>query len=491
MAKLKVRSTENDVVTEMPKKKKVLVPFSPFEDIDKVLDNIEKQVDMTESTLNEAEGRMSTGLACLDLILGGGLAPGWYTNFGKEQTAKSTTAMTVLMSSLLQNVPIKYYFDFEGSSEPTYVENIANRLGAKFKATQIFGEKDNKGNWIIKPMIRYRSEAIAETFFNHLAALERKLPDKRFIGGEWWYIWNEKGNDGKTNKAIPEYAHKNYDKEYYRRTGKLRVSAPDGSLQALIVVDSYPGMLPESMDVDDPSNAMAVQARMFSNELKRVKGRMKGKRIAVVGVNQLRLNPGARFGNPEYEPGGEALKLYSDVRLRFSVRAISGIDEAKGKGQIEEEQSIAEGGGVDTYRYVNVKAIKNKLSSNTNHECHLRIWITDADNVAQGFDPVYDTYEFLKATGQVEGKREKMLLKLKGNEAEKYIKWSTFKTLILGDTKTMKKIYKFCKMKPVMLRKKVFKQITSGEALDMYYATRKRAAKAVKEKPVKADDDDE
>jgi len=50
----------------------------------------------------------------LDIILGGGITAGWYTNFGQEQTCKTTGAVTILTAALNTNVPILTYMDFEG-----------------------------------------------------------------------------------------------------------------------------------------------------------------------------------------------------------------------------------------------------------------------------------------------------------------------------------------------------------------------------------------
>ena len=44
-------------------------------------------------------------------------------------------------------------------------------------------------------------------------------------------------------------------------TGNYRVPAPDGKLQAVILVDSYPAMLPEKLDVDDPNGALDERRR--------------------------------------------------------------------------------------------------------------------------------------------------------------------------------------------------------------------------------------
>jgi hypothetical protein len=346
-------------------------------------------------------------------------------------------------------------------------------MGIPGNIKEIFGEKDNKNNWIHKPKIRYRDEAIAEKFFDFLSQLERKLPDKRYIGDSWYYIYE----NTKLNKSI---VGDRFDKKYLQKHGKLRVPAENGSLQAIVVLDSYPAMLPERMDVDDPSNAMAVQARMFSEQLKRVKGRMKGKRIAVLGVNQLRLNPGARFGNPEYEPGGEALKLFSDVRMRLASRAISAVQGAVGKG-VEKEPSVNME-GEDTYRYIHGRAIKNKLSV-PDLESFFRLWITDANGEAQGFDPVFDTWNYLKATGQLIGKRSAMKIALQnGNKSRKSLNWLEFKTLILGDKKQMMAVFKSCKMeKPVLLRRFCEKQMASGKGLDLYFETKRTMPKEVKE----------
>jgi hypothetical protein len=177
------------------------------------------------------------------------------------------------------------------SASPEYYETIMRKVTRRLftSISEVFGEKDNKGQWVHPPVIRYRSEAVAEKFFDFLASIERKLPDKKLLGDQWYYVYE----DTKPNRAIVK---DKFDKSYFSKTGKLRVPAPDGSLQAIVLVDSYPAMLPEKQDVDDPNNAIAMQARMFSDQLKRVKGRMRGKRIAVFGINQLRLKPMVMFG---------------------------------------------------------------------------------------------------------------------------------------------------------------------------------------------------
>ncbi len=372
------------------------------------------------------------------------------------------------------------------SASPDYIENIMRNIGVKSDVKSIFGVRDEKtGKYIVAPRVRYKSEAVAEKFFDTLASLERKLPDKKKIGDQWYYIYE----DTKDNRKV---VGSHYDMNYWRKTQKLRVPAQDGALQALILVDSYPAMLPETQDVDDPNNAIATQARMFADQLKRVKGRMRGKRIAVIGINQLRKVPMAMYGPTENEPCGEALKLYSDVRLKFTSRSLSGAPEAKGKGQIEEESSVTIENGMDSYRYIHVRGHKNKLSR-PYLEQWLRLWITDGHGNAQGFDPVFDTYQYMKLTGQLTGKRAKMILQLKGNVATKPIDWMDFKTLILGTASDMKSVYARIGMKTVKLRAKCFDQMASGLGIEMFNAAEiaERTTKKSKESESSSDESDD
>lgn len=444
--------------------------FNPYGNVENLLDGIEKDVELSDGSLIANENRLSTGSLCQDIVLGGGITAGWYTNFGQEQTCKTTNAIHMLFSALNANIPFKYYWDFEGSASPEYYETIMNRITkGKYKnISEVFGEKDNKGQWVIPPKIRYRSEAVAEKFFDFLSQLERKIPDKKFIGDSWYYIYD----NTTANKKI---VGSRYDKTYFQKTGKLRVPAQDGSLQAVVLVDSYPAMLPEKMDVDDPNNSIGQQARMFSDQLKRVKGRMRGKRIAVLGINQLRLKPMVMFGSPEYETGGEALKLYSDCRLKHTSRALSAVEGAVGKGQIETETSVT-GDGEDEYRYVHVRAHKNKLSV-PYLECFLRLWIKNSDGEAQGFDPVFDTAEYLRSTGQLTGNRKGMTIHLEGQDKpfKKLVPWMIFKKMILGDKAEIKAICTKLGIKPLMLRAFCEKQMASGKGIDLYFAHQKQA----------------
>lgn len=254
----------------------------------------------------ESATPMSTGMLTLDLLYGGGIRPGWYTHFGKEQSSKTTGALVIAANAIKEKVPLITFFDYEGSSANSmpYIQSILNTTGIDKTIAQVFGTKDHdSGKWITPPIIRFHVESVAEKFFDFLANVLRELPDKKMINGRWWLIYE----DNKKNKArVGEFTDPSMGKRY---GPGLWVPAPDGELQALFIVDSYPAMNPASNDEEETDNSLALQARMFSKQLPRVKGRLMQKMVAVIGTNQLRDAPMVMYGPKENEPGGQALKF--------------------------------------------------------------------------------------------------------------------------------------------------------------------------------------
>lgn len=394
--------------------------------------------------------------------------------------------------SLPSNIPLSHSFIANGfvthnSLSPIYFENMLKTFGLDLTSEEVFGSRNTKTQkWEIKPIVRVYNEVIGEKFFDYLSRLERALPDKRLIKDQWYYSYE----DTKANRKL--LAGK-YDVNYAKKMGSLLIEAEDGKLQALILVDSYPAMLPKKQDVDDPNSSIAVQARMFSDQLKRVKGRMRAKRIAVLGVNQLRKVPMAMYGPSESEPGGTALSYYSDCRLKATPRSLSGVpvNGFKGKGMIMEEDSVTTE-GVDQYRFIHVKAIKNKLSQ-PYYETWLRLWIEDSTGEARGFDPVFDTFFYLKETGQLKGDGKKITLELhKGPTFKSTLTWYAFKTLVLGSNKQIKEVCsKVGASKAFKLRDWCKKQMLSDTGLELYMANKKAVRKSKAEVENEDAEDDE
>lgn len=456
---------------------------SPYNVLD-ILQDLEKVVKVQTITIG-SENRTSTGLLCVDLMLGGGVTAGMYTFSGPEQSAKTTLAISILAASVPQAVGARVLWDAENStgSSMDYVENVFSTQGVSVDSETMFGVK-TKGKYTKTPLIYYRDEAEIDTFFNWFSGLLRRLPDKRFENDQWWYVYEANSENKAKYKGV---ANRNLS----AANGAIYIPAKDGALQAVVLLDSWPALLPASLDEDDPKSGMALQAREFSKHLPRIKGKLRAKRVSLIGINQLRTAPAVMFKDPHYEPGGDALKFYSDVRFRITPRALSGVPfNPKGKGQYETEPSLS-GDGSDTYRYVHAKAIKNKLSL-PNRETWLRIWVQDEDQVARGFCPVWDTFYCLVLTGQVSGKRSSMLLDIHGlGQAKKNISWDEFKTLVLGDSEDVEAVCKKLGYRKMNLRRGLFSLMRKGVLEQLYSQTHRDKLKKAREKEDEDEDDDD
>lgn len=446
----------------------------------KSVDDISRKMDFDADTLEDIPP-MSTGLLMLDLLEGGGIRPAWYTHYGPEQSCKTTGALQIMAAAIKAAIPIIGFADYEGSTKNSrpYVGSILRANGLKVSVKEVFGKKDPvTGKWVIEPIVRYKSETIGEKFFDWLAEILRMLPDKKFIAGEWWLVFeSNKVNDAKYKKyAVPSMAKK-YGKG-------LWVKATDGKLQAVIFVDSYPGMNPTANDNEDANNSLALQARMFSKHIPRVKGRMASKMVAVIGMNQLRDIPMAMHGPKEKEPCGQALRYNSDVRIEFRPLASNLPFNPKfdADDRLEHERSVTHA-GKDRYRYVRMKAFKNKLWT-PGRKGFVRVWVEDATGEAKGFDPFFDTAHFLKETGQLTGKNKGAIwLNLKGiGQAKKSISWMELKTWVLGTKAEMTEISKKCGFKPMSLRAFCFKQLSNGVA-EQCYIDKRNLVKVKEEEP--------
>ena len=435
--------------------------------ITETVDDVSRRLNY-DATPMEVGTPMSTGWLILDLLYGGGIRAGWYTHFGKEQSSKTTGTIAIMAASLKSNVPIVAYSDFEGSSGNSldYVQSILKTMGIKKTVKEIFGSKDEEtGKWINTPLIRYRAESIGERFFDWLSALLRSLPDKRLINKQWWLVFE----DTKQNRAkLAEDIDTSMSKKY---GNGLWVKTDNGELQALIIIDSYPAMNPEANDEDDGNKSLASQARMFSANLPRVKGRLSSKMVAVVGTNQLRDVPMAMFGPKEQEPGGQALRYYSDCRCQFTPR-VSGMPFSPGvidkDTRYEVEDSVECEGGTDNYRYIHLKTVKNKLSL-PNRTGWLRIWAKDGFGSARGYDPVFDTVYYLQLTNQIAIRASKYKLMLDGTDIEPVTSWKELKQWVLGNKKVQSEISKkLGYKKPFSLRAFCFHQMRTGKGEKLY-----------------------
>ena len=154
------------------------------------------------------------------------------------------------------------------------------------------------------------------------------------------------------------------DPEYARKIGvklnELLISQPDTGEQALeiveslvrsgkidlIIIDSVAALTPkDEIEGDMGQSHVGKQARLMSQALRKLTAITAKSKTIVVFINQIRMQIGVMFGNPETTPGGKALKFYTSVRL--DIRRIA---------QIKKGEEVVGG----RHR---VKVVKNKVAA--------------------------------------------------------------------------------------------------------------------------------
>jgi recombination protein RecA len=154
------------------------------------------------------------------------------------------------------------------------------------------------------------------------------------------------------------------DPEYSKRLGvkidELLISQPDTGEQALeiveslvrsgkmdvIVIDSVAALTPkDEIEGDMGAHHVGKQARLMSQALRKLTAITAKSKTVVIFINQIRMQIGVMFGNPETTPGGKALKFYTSVRL--DIRRIA---------QIKKGEEIMGG-------RIRVKVVKNKVAA--------------------------------------------------------------------------------------------------------------------------------
>ena len=153
------------------------------------------------------------------------------------------------------------------------------------------------------------------------------------------------------------------DPEYAKKIGvkvnELFISQPDNGEEALnimeqlvrsgsldvIVVDSVAALTPKAeIEGEMGAQHIGLQARLMSQALRKITAIAAKTKTVIIFINQIRMQVGVMFGNPETTPGGRALKFYASVRL--DIRRVAQIkkgDEIVGSR-------------------VKVKVVKNKVA---------------------------------------------------------------------------------------------------------------------------------
>lgn len=154
------------------------------------------------------------------------------------------------------------------------------------------------------------------------------------------------------------------DPDYAGKLGvkldELLISQPDNGEQALeiveslvrsgkldvIVIDSVAALTPrDEIEGEMGAHHVGKQARLMSQALRKLTAVVARSKTVVIFINQIRMQVGVMFGNPETTPGGKALKFYTSVRL--DIRRIA---------QIKKGDEVVGG----RHR---VKVVKNKVAA--------------------------------------------------------------------------------------------------------------------------------
>lgn len=123
----------------------------------------------------------------------------------------------------------------------------------------------------------------------------------------------------------------------------------DSGIVDLIVVDSVSALVPRAeLEGDMGDSHMGLQARLMSQAMRKLVGKVSKKKCTVIFINQTREKIGLVFGDPTTTSGGKALKFAASVRLEF--RRV-----AKGKGGEIIENEVIVG------HKINIKSVKNKV----------------------------------------------------------------------------------------------------------------------------------
>lgn len=426
------------------------------------LDAIEKKHRLISTGMSSRE-RLSTGMLVPDVIMQGGLLPGMYSIAGPEQSAKSTLCMHVFGSALAAGLPIIQYWDAEGSLDSTYTGAILGGIDL----VEVF-----KGSGILPRRARYYPNNVMEEFYNSTAALLRVMPEKVFdeASKTWFYLLPKR--DPIAARVMSAGGLK--PSREMTTDSHFWCPAERGLIEGVVFMDSYASLIPRATDdADDPKSGMALVAREFSQHLRRVVGRLRNCGLCIFGVNQIRLKPGVMYGSPEYEPGGEALKFYSSVRNQIRARATpDGWERDKETGQGIEDSSTTEG-GKDLYAYKHMKNTKNK-NGTPFRGGWMRVWTRDSEGQGRGFDPAFDTFEYLRMTGQIVGSKKSFTVKPLAAMGAPQFDFYTFKCLVLAETMRKRDLMKWTmaqlglpENKVLQVRKACFDQVRSGKAEEL------------------------
>jgi hypothetical protein len=226
----------------------------------------------------------------------------------------------------------------------------------------------------------------------------------------------------------------------------------------MFFIDSLAALIPNILDDDDEKATIGAQARMFSQMLPKIAALMTSRHCIVVGTNQLRDKIGGfsmpGMPTPTTQPGGQALKFYTDIRTGINACAPTTAGWIKSTKSYTEEQSIY--GGIDRYVFTCFRNQKNKAFM-PKREGYARIRFMADGAPGDGYCETFDALSFLEATGQATRRGMTIALDIQGvtrkkepprnlpiDPQSKRIMFMDFKRAV-EDPKNKHAIWNFCR----------------------------------------------
>jgi len=326
---------------------------------------------------------VSTGSLCLDWKMGGGIPPARIVGISGPERSGKTLLVTQILYNQISSGGFAKLHDAEGSTDPLFLEarniNFEKFRGKRKKNGDL---KDGEVDYI-----DFYQPTTVEEFTEYIHTLSACLPENR-------------------NPERPVCIH---------------------------ALDSVVALITDALDEEIDANKMAYHARMYAQFLPIINSDLVKSGCTLLYTNQLRQKPGA-YGNPFYEPCGDALKFFSSIRLMLTTtkpkllgedhpfltaEMIPGVCVKEG-GVWEENHIDANGNvnGLDKYVYTGIKTVKNKVYV-PYQSCWMRIQFEENGSTGSGLDPVFDIFTFLHETGYI-----KPLTVTQDNGKEKKVKGS-------------------------------------------------------------------
>jgi len=378
-------------------------------------------------------GTISTGVLCMDLLLGGGHLPGRFTYFyGPTGSCKSTMLFHTIREATKKDIKVAFV-DSEASTDPVYLAKLGIDLD------RIKGSR-NKQGWVDKPILLHHYPHNVDSAFEWMHEVLSAMDDKIMMEdpklGMRYFLIEKEYKYSNSWRSITDGLK-----------AKKIIEVEEATPQLFILVDSL-RMVPKITAEDVKNKQPAQLAKALHRGFSMIKSLLGQKMVNLVATNHLTTNPLDKY-NKESQPGGEAVKFYPDNKIRLEVNRF--------KSRIVTENHVS-GDGYD--RYSTGRAYIEKNKGGTSHrEMEYRIWLDEQGEPGRGICPVYDAYQYLTCTNQLElvdEKRGTFKITLDGYQTDP-LTYSEFKIWML--TREESKSLKIdCQA-----------QFKTGVAQDLYY----------------------